>query len=140
MLSVTSSAGTGVDQDGADQDGVGWHRALVYAITGRALDGLGNQRVPDLAAVTAAIAERCRGGLPGLREEIRQRRAVGEPWPYPVPAELRQGLGAAQWIAALTALRQRLDLDAVERPVLSDRPPDADERRLLNEVPPHHGH
>ena len=37
-------------------------------------------------------------------------------------------------------LRRQLDLDRPDRPVLSDRSLDADERRLLADVPPHHGH
>ncbi|QDP98028.1 hypothetical protein FOE78_20895 [Microlunatus elymi] len=131
---------TGSEDSGRDAVGVRWHEALAYAITGQRLDGLGTQPTPDLQVVAAAIADRSDGGPDGLRELIRQRRAAGEPWPYPVPAELRQGIGAAQWIAALNALRQRLDLDNPERPVLSDRAPDADERRLLADVPPHHGH
>ncbi|HEY9291894.1 MAG TPA: hypothetical protein VIP98_11490 [Microlunatus sp.] len=131
---------TGSAETGADPAGVCWHQALAYAIIGRRLDGLGTQPVPDLAVVSDAIVSQLPGGLIELREVIREHRAAGEPWPYPVPDDLRQGIGAAQWIAALNALRQRLDLDNPERPVLSDRPPDPDEQRLLREVPPHHGH
>lgn len=118
-----------------------WHQALAYAITGERWDGLGEQSAPDLAGLAALIESRCAGGLPQLRDTVARRRSAGEPWPYPVPADLRAGLGAAQWLAALTQLRRHLDLDpATPRPVLSSRAPDADERRLLADVPPHHGH
>lgn len=118
-----------------------WHRALAYAITGEQWDGLAEQSAPDLEELAALIEARCPGGLPRLRETVVRRRSAGAPWPYPVPAELRAGLGAAQWLAALTALRRLLGLDpAAARPVLSSRAPDADERRLLADVPPHHGH
>lgn len=116
-----------------------WHRALVLAITGIDRPELGVQDRPDLDAVTAILAGHD-GGLERLRDEVAARRSSGEPWPYPVPAALRSGLGAAQLLAAVAELRRRLELDAAERLVLRDRPPDADERRLLADVPPHHGH
>jgi hypothetical protein len=55
-----------------------------------------------------------------------------------VPADLRADIGAAQLTAVLTELRRRLAA-ADPRPVLAERAPDAAERRLLADVPPHHG-
>ncbi len=119
--------------------GLPWHPALAYAITGVRMDDLGRQSHPDLAALAAEITERM-ADVDQLRARIRERQVAGQPWPYPVPDDLRAGLGAAQWLAALTGLRRLLKLDpAPTRPVLSDRAPDAAERRLLDDVPPHHG-
>ena len=62
------------------------------------------------------------------------------PWPYAVPAELRRGLGAAQFAAAWTALLTELGpLTTNARPVVTDRALTSDERRLLADRPPHHG-
>ena len=55
-----------------------------------------------------------------------------------MPSDLTQGIGAAQLAAVLTALRSR-SAASVARPILAERSPDAAERRLLAEVPPHHG-
>ncbi|MGI3780550.1 MAG: hypothetical protein ACRYG2_07200, partial [Janthinobacterium lividum] len=96
-----------------------WHQALVFALTGERRPELGRQDVPDLTAVTAAIS-----GSP---------RAA-----YAVPADLTDGIGAARLAAVLTELRTRLSATG-SRPVLAERTPDADERRLLADVPPHHG-
>jgi hypothetical protein len=132
------------DRQVASQDprpSLPWHEALAYALTGGRWDDLGTQQRPDLDAVAGLIDARHPGGVPALRAAVAARRAAGEPWPHPLPDDLRRGLGAAQWLAALTGLRNLLDLDpAPDRPVLSDRAPDAEERRLLAEVPPHHGH
>lgn len=132
---------------------MGWHAAVVYALVGEVTDddGLDPTRSPggsaptdaagspDPSAITATLTARP-GGLERLRAEIAARRRAGQSWPYPIPAELRDGLGAAQLLAVVAELRRTLDLDPPVRPVLSDRPPDADERRLLADVPPHHGH
>ena len=98
---------------------VTWHQALVVAVTGERRPELGRQTRPDLDAVIAAIGDRPQGA-------------------HPVPADLTDGIGAAQLAAVLTALRARLAA-AGSRPVLAEREPDAAERRLLADVPPHHG-
>lgn len=117
-----------------------WNVALTYAITARRWDDLEEVGSPDLGLIGYEIGHRFPGGLPGLRTEIDQRLRAGDAWPYRVPDDLRAGLGAAQWLAALSELRRRLQVGPQpERPVLSDRKPDADEQRLLREVPPHHG-
>ena len=108
-----------------------WHQALAYAVTGRLLADLGLQERADVAALAADLRRRAaEGDFPLL----------GQSATATVPAALRAQLGAAQFAAALSALRTALDLDrtppAVPRP---DRPLTADERRLLIDVPPHHG-
>lgn len=117
-----------------------WHIALALAIAGRRWDDLGRQDAPDPEHLAEQIADRFEGGVDGLRAMIINRRATGLDWPFPVPEDLRAGLGAAQWLAALSAVRHRLGLDRpASTPVLADRPLDAAERRLLADVPPHHG-
>jgi hypothetical protein len=108
-----------------DQDPA-WHQALAFAITGQYAAGLGRQSQPDLA-ILASI----------LREHI----AIDEPLgpSYPVPPELRSGIGAAQFVAALSQLRRLLGSTGTVAPVVANRPLTADERRLLSDVPPHHG-
>lgn len=119
---------------------MGWQSALVFAVVGEVTpEQDGSASGPDLDAIVATLTGRA-GGPARIREQIAARHGSGEPWPYPVPAELRAGLGAAQLVAVIAEVRRRLELDPPEHPVLSDRPPDADERRLLAEVPPHHGH
>jgi hypothetical protein len=95
-----------------------WHQALVFAVTGERRPELGLQDAPDLDAVVEAVGGRPTGA-------------------YAVPADLREGIGPAQLAALLTELRSRLGRGS--RPVLADRAPDADERRLLADMPPHHG-
>jgi hypothetical protein len=96
-----------------------WHQALVYAVTGERRPDLGVQAEPDLDAVVAAVGESPRGA-------------------HAVPPDLREGLGAARLAAVLTELRRRLAASG-SRPVLAERAPDEAERRLLADVPPHHG-
>ncbi len=58
---------------------------------------------------------------------------------HPVPAELMRGIGAAQFVAALAELRRLITPPTDRAPVVADRTFTAEERRLLGEVPPHHG-
>jgi len=96
-----------------------WHQALVFAVTGERRPELGHQAEPDLDVVVSALGDVHRGA-------------------FPVPADLVEGIGPARLAAVLTALRARLSASRL-RPVLAERPPDAAERRLLTDVPPHHG-
>ncbi len=116
-----------------------WHQALAWALTGEADPRLGVQAAPDLSALAAALDDGEAGRGERLRKQIAARRSTGAGWPFPVPPELMAGLGAAQFAAALADLRAHLDLDRTRQPVLNSRPLDADERRLLSDVPPHHG-
>jgi hypothetical protein len=49
------------------------------------------------------------------------------------------GLGAAQFWAAAAELRRRLAAPQAAVTVAEERPLTADERRLMQDVPPHHG-
>jgi hypothetical protein len=117
-----------------------WHQALAYAVTGRRLDGLGRQTSPEVVVLRAELDRQV--GLTGLADRARSRLAAGERWPDAVPADLMTGLGHAQFAAALTELRRLLDVDrrVVPRTTSDDvNTSSADLRRLLDEVPPHHG-
>jgi hypothetical protein len=96
-----------------------WHQALVFALTGERRPELGRQDEPDLGRVIDAVGDR-------------------PPGAHVVPADLTQGIGAAQLAAVLTELRVRLTASGARR-VLAERRLDPDERRLLADVPPHHG-
>ena len=100
-----------------------WHQALAYAVTGQRLEDLGRQAFPDASA---------------LAEVLRGRRLTVSPASPSVPPDLMHGLGPAQFLAALAQLRSAL-APVAAAPVLADRPLTPDERRLLTDVPPHHG-
>jgi hypothetical protein len=111
-----------------------WHAALAYALLGPPVRDLPDVGTPRVAALVADL-----GGVEVLRAEVARARASGR-WPHAVPAELRQGLGAAQFAAAWTALLIELGpLTTSARSVVTDRALTADERRLLAGRPPHHG-
>ena len=114
-----------------------WHQALAYAIVGRRLAGLGTQSEPDVARLAGQLLDDL--GVDGVAAAASSRGV--EPWPHPVPADLMQGLGHAQFGAALAQLRRELGLDRPQGPprVGSAQPVTARDRRLLDEVPPHHG-
>lgn len=105
-------------------------RAIAYALAGDPESAPG---VTDPGDLITRL-----GGPESLRAHATAVRAAGEPWPHPVPAELRTGLGAAQLYAAIEHARRQVDLPP-KRPVLRTAAPDADDLRLLREVPPHHG-
>jgi hypothetical protein len=105
-------------------------RAIAYALAGDPDSAPGVTDPDDLI-------ERL-GGTAPLRAHASAVRSAGEPWPHPVPAELRAGLSAAQLHAAIEQARRRID-PPPNRPVRRTAAPDADDLRLLREVPPHHG-
>jgi hypothetical protein len=124
-------------QDGAPPR---WHQALAWALTGRSWPELGRQDAPDLDELTRRL--RSAPGIAALRDPGDEAAAAGRSRPHPVPAELMAGLGYAQFAAALTQLRAELGLDGTAGLVAPAQPPapvSAEERRLLDEVPPHHG-
>ena len=130
---MASAESLGPDDRPPADSSPAWHQALAYAICGQRLPELGRQDEPDLAELARVLSKGA--DLASLVQEQRRRGA----WPHAVPNELMAGLGWAQFSAALTALITRLDLgpgSAKRR--LSNRPPDAQERRLLHDVPPHH--
>jgi hypothetical protein len=109
-----------------------WHQALVYAILGRRLPELSLQDQPDVATLADELS-----ADDHLGASVKALQAQGT-WPLPVPSDLMAGLGWAQFMAALAELVQKLGLDAHRTHLAVDRPAAADERRLLDEVPPHH--
>jgi hypothetical protein len=115
-----------------------WQAALGYALIGIDLapDEPGN---PDPAQLADALAQ---AGWPAGRigDHARAELSAERVWPHPVPAELRAGCGAAQFAAALGRARELLDLATLEtRPPSTRTKLNADELRLMREVPPHHG-
>ncbi len=115
-----------------------WHAAIAAALTGEELD-LGVQPFPDPVALEHQLAA-AGWSAARLLEHARATAAREEPWPHAIPEALRPGLGAAQLHAAIGRARDHLGLA-----VLAVLPPsrrtrlDADERRLLADVPPHFG-
>jgi hypothetical protein len=121
-----------------------WQAALAYALLGPPVRDLAETGAPRVADLVADLADRS-GGVEALRREVSKARArawARGTWPYAVPGALREGLGAAQFAAALTALLAELPPDGganAARSVVRDRALTADERRLLADRPPHHG-
>lgn len=111
-----------------------WHAALAYALLGPPIRELAEPGVPQIARLLDDL-----GGVPAVRPQVLAARGAGR-WPYEVPADLRTGLGAAQYAAAWRALVGALGpLTTNARPVVTDRALTADERRLMADRPPHHG-
>jgi hypothetical protein len=105
---------------------------LAYAILGRRLPQLSHQDQPDVAALADELSADDQLGA-----SVKLLQAQGT-WPLPVPSDLMVGLGWAQFTAALAELLRKLGLDAHRTHLAVDRPANADERRLLDDVPPHH--
>jgi hypothetical protein len=107
-----------------------WQQAVAYAATGRRYTELDGRSGPDLDALTAFL--RSRLGVDLELSELAQ--------PHPLPEDLRGGIGAAQVWAAVVELRARLAPPATgATTVLRSGALTAEERRLVEDVPPHHG-
>ena len=128
--------------------GARWHQALAFALTGRRRPELGEQPSPAVAELARLLQSS--DGSGELADHVDATRRSGEPWPHPVPTDLMSGLGYAQFSAALTQLQSELGLDRAPTPRVGPGRPSpghegagqllsAAERRLLDEVPPHHG-
>ncbi len=114
-------------------------RAVAFALTGQRLEppaALASQGPDDLLAALAS-----QGFDADRLGQLRTgRMADAQPWPCPVPAKLRQGLGAAQLQAIIQTCQQSLGLRQQQARVRNASAPlDRDDRRLLAELPPHHG-
>ncbi|CAA9305570.1 MAG: hypothetical protein AVDCRST_MAG48-1677 [uncultured Friedmanniella sp.] len=105
-----------------------WHQALAYAVTGVRFEDLGRQDRPDIDTLAALLR-------PRLGRDVDPAELARA---HPLPGDLAQGLGPAQLGAAVAELRRRLSGPA-PAVVAEPRPLSADERRLLQDVPPHHG-
>ncbi|OYO24518.1 hypothetical protein CGZ93_03800 [Enemella dayhoffiae] len=106
-----------------------WHVALAYALTGQELP-LPRHAAPEPEVLVRELAELGWGG-----EVLRQTARSA----HPVPDRLRNGLGAAQFWSALSEVRRLLGATGATAQVSSGRTPNAEERRLLADRPPHHG-
>ncbi len=115
-----------------------WQAAIGFALTGERFD-FPEGAMPDPVGLIAALDDRgwTRARLAThAREEVAAERT----WPHPIPDDLRQDCSASQLYAALLQARRLVDLDAlIKRGPAPDRALNADERRLMNDVPPHHG-
>ena len=109
-------------------------------LVGRALTGR-PVPLPPVAAVPQIASALCAAGWSGDRlGAIRAARlGAGQPWPFPLTAAERGDIGAAQLHSAVQAVEAELGLGPVVR--LRDRhvEPDARDRALQAERPPHHG-
>lgn len=74
-----------------------------------------------------------------IRDHATQCEQTETPWPHPLPPHSMDGIGAAQWYALLTQVRATLGLDVVHVPPSRRTALTADERRLMEDLPPHHG-
>ena len=106
---------------------------VAYALTGEDLP----VSAGDIASLLSEMA-----GLGWPSERVRQLAhglwEQDQPWPYALPAGgLRPG--AAQWHALLGQARAALGLDVCQLPPSRRTDLTERERRLLEEVPPHHG-
>jgi hypothetical protein len=117
-----------------------WHQALGFALTGRRLDALGRQQQPNLAQFLNAL-ESIVGRDAIVQHKVDARNSGGS-WPHQVPADLMEGIGYAQFAAVLAQVIASFPDD--RSPVAAARaattqPVTPCDRRLLDEVPPHHG-
>ncbi|HAM44735.1 MAG TPA: hypothetical protein DCM67_06950 [Propionibacteriaceae bacterium] len=115
-----------------------WQTALGFALTQLELP-LPPSEAPDPAGLVEALAQ-AGWSAERIAEHAREVLAAEQPWPHPIPAAMREGCGPAQLHAAVGRVRSLLDLGTVEkRPPSAPRPLNADERRLVADVPPHWG-
>lgn len=108
---------------------------MAFALVGEDLD-LGLQERPEVDVMLDAMG--CLGWTcAAIAHHVVQMRADETAWPHHVPAALRDGLGAAQFHAAVLKAREALDLEEHRVPPSGAKLTEAD-RRLLADVPPHH--
>ncbi|MCW5952777.1 MAG: hypothetical protein KIT69_11025 [Propionibacteriaceae bacterium] len=118
-------------------NGVRWHAAIGYALVGEELP-LAEPAQPDPARLVSDLVD---AGWDAGRIRAHASAAVEaeQPWPHQIPVTLRRGCGAAQLAAALGRTRALLEVVALETRGPSARTAlDADEQRLLRDVPPHY--
>lgn len=114
-----------------------WHAAIGYALVGEEL-ALDEPGAPDAALLVSQLAA---AGWDAGRIAAHARATVEaeQPWPHRILFALRAGCGAAQLHAALGRTRALLDVVTLETRGPSGRTAlNADEQRLLRDVPPHY--
>ena len=106
---------------------------IAYALTGEDL-------IVSTDGIDGLLAQLAEYGwtVERVRDLAYARWEQDLPWPYALPPGRLVG-GAAQWYAMLGQARTALGLDVCQMPpsrrtALTER-----ERRLLEDVPPHHG-
>ncbi len=114
-----------------------WHAAIGYALVGEELS-LAEPGRPDPARLVGDLAD-AGWDVGRIHAHASACTEAEQPWPHQIPAGLRRGCGAAQLHAALGQARALLELVALETRGPSARTTlDADEQRLLRDVPPHY--
>lgn len=120
-------------------DATDWFVAVGLALTGASLPAPVDAAPVQPAAIAGWLA-----GLGWTPDRLAEHRHAcrddNRPWPHPVPVTLL-GAGTAARLHALVAevrgLTGTSGLVATQRP--GQRVLTADDRRLLADVPPHHG-
>lgn len=114
-----------------------WGRAVAQALSGEAPElAAGVNTVPELLSALASQ------GFDAARlgRIASERARTGQPWPFPLAGPQLRQAGAARVHAALTEARTMLGLDGrVAAPPSNRTQLNAEEARLMREVPPHHG-
>jgi len=111
----------------------GWATELASCLVGESVE------LPDTAPSAQAVLDALeRAGWPAPRiEAIAQARFEAEQaWPFPVSREV-VAAGPAQLYALVGEARTLLGLDGDVQPPPTRTALNADERRLLTDVPPH---
>ncbi|MCL2736101.1 MAG: hypothetical protein FWD75_05650 [Propionibacteriaceae bacterium] len=109
---------------------------IAYALTGETLS-----LDPETDSAASLLDALESAGWPPQRVRDQALLAWEEerPWPHPLPPSSVAEVGAAQWYARLAQARALLGLDAVQLPPSRRTVLTPEERRLLTDVPPHHG-
>jgi len=115
-----------------------WVGAIAWALAGVELPEPAGVAL-NAGAIVAWLAEQG-----WTTDRLAEHRAgcqeSGEPWPHPVPAGWLPPGSAARFHALLTAVRDAAGVRGlVARQVPAERHIGPAERRLLGDVPPHHG-
>ncbi|MDR3070627.1 MAG: hypothetical protein LBU38_06430 [Propionibacteriaceae bacterium] len=128
-----------------------WFAVLFQALAGKQplaaeeLPSAGNDanQLAGLDETLATLAiELGKAGWPvaRIRAHALARLVAGESWPHPVDLSLVRAVGPARYAAALESARRTLGLwTLTELPPSTRTDLNADERRLLADVPTHHG-
>ncbi|MDO5677769.1 MAG: hypothetical protein Q4G35_09735 [Propionibacteriaceae bacterium] len=103
---------------------------LAQALTGEALAVESVAGLPEELAALGFTAQR----LAAMRQAAQEAE---EPWPFPVPLDVRREVGFARFDAALAEARQALGLTGLVSARPAERPLDRDEQRLVADRPPH---
>lgn len=114
-------------------------RAICLALTGRE-----PAAAPDAAgSLSGRVAEVLAASGLGVQAVVAlraERRAAGLAWPFPVPADERPGIGAAQLRASVKEVCDGLGIGTAPTRVRdAAMPKSAGDARLEAERPPHHG-